>query len=456
MRVERFRTYSLLLMLIGISLIFFFMIKTFLVAIFLAVMLAGLFYPVYQRLVRWTKGHRSLSAFFCMGCILVICVVPLSIVMMLLANEAFQFYEWVDQQWGILKITERSLEKLESEGVPDDLLEKLESIKDYEVTVEEDFVDMLKATIGEEQTDRFKSLILKHAGQWESLIKDMDVWLERITILDYIDRFNWVEYLQQIDWQDKIGDIAKTVSSFLYQSIRGISKSAFRVAVVLGVMLFTMYYLFKDGRASLDRITYLIPLNRAHTELLISKFVSMIRATIKGTMVIGVIQGIIGGLTLWIFGVGSPVLWGVIMAVLSIIPLAGSTLVWGPAGIIRILTGHIGSGIAILAIGVAIISTIDNVLRPRLVGQDTTMHPLFIFFGTLGGISLFGIVGFLVGPIIAALFVTVWDIYGTEFKEQLEDSNKLAESAIPVEEDEAAPLPPESQCAEEPQESEDG
>jgi predicted PurR-regulated permease PerM len=107
------------------------------------------------------------------------------------------------------------------------------------------------------------------------------------------------------------------------------------------------------------------------------------------------------------------------MTILSIIPVAGSGLVWGPAGIIRILGGHVFSGVAILVIGVAIISTIDNVLRPRLVGQDTTMHPLFIFLGTLGGISLFGIVGFLVGPVVAALFVTIWDIYAIEFKEHL-------------------------------------
>ena len=187
MRAEHFRTYSLVLMLVGISLIFFFMIKTFLASIFLAVMLAGLFYPLYDRLVQWTRGHKSLSAFLCMACILLICVVPLSVVMMLLANEAFQFYEWVDQRW-------------------------------------------------------------------DSFIEDMKTWLEQMKVLEYMERFNWLDYLQRVDWQDNIGDIAKTVSAFLYQSIRGISRSAFRVVVVLGVMLFTIYYLFKDGQVYLARI----------------------------------------------------------------------------------------------------------------------------------------------------------------------------------------------------------
>lgn len=353
MRTEQFRTYALVLMLVGISLLFFLMIRTFLSAVVLAVMLAGLFYPVHRRLVRWTKGRRSLSAFLSVGLILLICVVPLSVVMTLLATEAFQFYQWVDQQWGDFRADQAS-------------------------------------------------------------------WLQGIRALDYLERFEWLGYLQGVDWHAKIGDIAKTVSRFLYQSIMGISRSAFRVLMVLGVMLFAMYYLFKDGEACLARVAYLIPLSRSHTQLLISKFLSMVRATVKGTMVVGIVQGLIGGLTLWVFGVAKPVLWGVIMTVLSVIPVAGAGLVWAPAGVIRILGGHVLSGVGILVVGFAIIGTIDNVLRPRLVGQDTTMHPLFIFLGTLGGISLFGMVGFLVGPVVAALFVTIWDIYAVEFREQLE------------------------------------
>ena len=194
------------------------------------------------------------------------------------------------------------------------------------------------------------------------------------------------------------------------------TQGAFNVIAMLFIMIFSMYYFFKDGPAFIEKFKRMSPLSDDYEDRLIEKFSSMTRATIKGTLVIAVIQGCLGGIAFWIFGVPSPLFWGLAMVILSIIPMVGSALVWLPAGIIKVATGSWGEGLGILVVGFGLISTIDNVLRPRLVGKDTAMHPLLIFFGTLGGISVFGIVGFIVGPIIAALFVTIWEIYASEFK----------------------------------------
>jgi predicted PurR-regulated permease PerM len=140
--------------------------------------------------------------------------------------------------------------------------------------------------------------------------------------------------------------------------------------------------------------------------------------------VIGAIQGLLGGLAFWIAGVPSPAIWGLIMILLSIIPMIGSTIVWLPAGIILLLVGDVWQGIFILSVGVGVISVIDNILRPKLVGKDTQMHPLLIFFATLGGIAFFGLPGFIIGPIIVSLFMALSEIYSIEFRDQLKEYNK--------------------------------
>jgi predicted PurR-regulated permease PerM len=156
-----------------------------------------------------------------------------------------------------------------------------------------------------------------------------------------------------------------------------------------------------------------------YEDLIAKKFISMAKATIKGTIIIGVIQGTMGGITFAICGVGSSVFWGTVMVILSIIPGIGAALIWAPALMIKMLTGHTGQGIGIL-IGGIVISMSDNFLRPLLIGKDTQMHSLLILFSTLGGIALFGIIGFILGPILAAVFLTVTEIYASEYGDELE------------------------------------
>ena len=211
--------------------------------------------------------------------------------------------------------------------------------------------------------------------------------------------------------QGAIGIFQKTyqsVASFLFLTI---------------VTFLTLYYFLIGGKELVRKIMFLSPLRDTHEKILIGKFISMSRATIKGTLVIGVIQGFIGGVLFAAVGIPSAVVWGVIMMFLSLIPMFGTGLVWLPAAIIMILLGHVWQGIVIFSIGFLIISTIDNLLKPKLVGKDTQMHPLIVLFSTLGGITLLGFLGFIIGPIIVALFITLWEIYEVEFKKQLKKYN---------------------------------
>ncbi|MCX8011999.1 MAG: AI-2E family transporter, partial [Desulfobacterota bacterium] len=221
------------------------------------------------------------------------------------------------------------------------------------------------------------------------------------------------------DWQASLQEIAQTSAKLLAKVINKASKSTFQVLVNLFLTFFAMYYFFRDGDKFIQRLSYLSPLAEKYKEALFVRFVSISRATIKGTLLVGLIKGFLGGLTFWLFGIGSPVLWGVVMAVLSVIPFLGAWLVMYPAALIMVIIGHIGTGIALFLICTVIISSIDNILQPRLVARGSGMHDLLIFFSTLGGISMFGAMGFIVGPIITAFFFSILEAYSIEFKTQL-------------------------------------
>ncbi len=159
---------------------------------------------------------------------------------------------------------------------------------------------------------------------------------------------------------------------------------------------------------------------------MVDKFVSVTRATVKGTLVIGIVQGGLAGLAFAVVGIKGAAFWGTVMAVLSIIPGVGTALIWIPAVIYLLAIGRVGAGIGLTIWCAAIVGTADNVLRPWLIGKDTKMSDLLILLGTLGGLVLFGAVGIIIGPIVAALFVTVWDIYGTAFKDILPEVRPIA------------------------------
>jgi predicted PurR-regulated permease PerM len=217
----------------------------------------------------------------------------------------------------------------------------------------------------------------------------------------------------------KAGQLVGHISGFLINRLRSVTLGTVNFIFMLFIMLYTMFFFLMDGDKLIDKILYYLPLEDHDERLMLDKFTSVTRATLKGTAVIGILQGGLAGAAFAVVGIHSAVFWGTIMAVLSFIPGIGTALVWVPAVIILAATGHPAKAIGLGVFCAAVVGSIDNLLRPILVGRDTQMHELMILFGTLGGIIMFGVVGIIIGPIIAALFVTVWEIYGVAFKDVL-------------------------------------
>jgi predicted PurR-regulated permease PerM len=249
----------------------------------------------------------------------------------------------------------------------------------------------------------------------------------------------FTEYLQKIPLYEemlpyhdqiirKAGELASRISAFLVNSLSAGAVGTVNYLFMFFVFLYSSYFFLIDGRVLLDRILYYLPLEDREEKRLLDRFTSVTRATLKGTAVIGMLQGGLAGLAFATVGIESAVFWGTVMAVLSIIPAVGSALIWVPAAIILAIGGSYFKAVGLALFCGLVVGSLDNVLRPRLVGKDTQMHDLMIFFGTLGGIALFGVIGFVVGPIIAALFVTIWDLYGEAFHDFLPGLNSEKES----------------------------
>jgi predicted PurR-regulated permease PerM len=237
-------------------------------------------------------------------------------------------------------------------------------------------------------------------------------------------------YLEKIPYYDNIlpyrdliiekaGQFVGTISSFLIDSLSSFTMVTIDAIFSSIIMLYVMFYFLTMGDVLLKKILFFLPLDDKDEQRLLIRFTSVTRATIKGTVIIGIMQGTLCGIAFAFAGIEGPVFWGSLMAVLSIVPAFGTAIIWLPALIVLVLTGNFTGGVilAILCGGVA--GNLDNIIRPRLVGKDTEMHDLFVLFGTLGGISMFGLLGIIIGPILAALFITIWEIYGDAFQEFL-------------------------------------
>lgn len=217
----------------------------------------------------------------------------------------------------------------------------------------------------------------------------------------------------------RLGEVVSGISSFLVNKLSSITFGTVNFLLMTFIMLYTLFYFFLDGDTLLKKILYYLPLQDTDERRMLDRFTSVTRATVKGTLVIGILQGGLAGLAFAAVGIPSSVFWGTLMTVLSVIPGIGSALIWVPAAVVLAIAGHGVKAIGLAVFCALVVGSLDNLLRPILVGKDTQMHELLIFFGTLGGLLMFGIPGFIIGPIIAALFATVWDIYGVAFQDML-------------------------------------
>jgi predicted PurR-regulated permease PerM len=240
-------------------------------------------------------------------------------------------------------------------------------------------------------------------------------------LTEHMQRLPFFEYLEPYRGLilEKMGELIGTTSNWIVAALSQATLGTANFLFMTFVFLYTMYFFQMDGGKLVSKILYYLPLNSDDESLMLNKFTSVTRATLKGSLVIGVLQGGLAGIAFAVVGIDNAVFWGALMALLSVIPSIGSALVWFPAAIMMIMQGNVAGGLGLMAFCGVIVGSLDNVLRPILVGKDTRMHELMIFFGTLGGIMMFGIAGIFIGPLIASLFVTIWELYGIAFDDYL-------------------------------------
>lgn len=353
MKIMHFNVYFFFLLLTGVGVAMFFILRPFLTAILAAAILAALFQGWYRSILRRTGNKPHVSATLTILLIAFIIIVPLFAIFGIAVNEANIAYD--------------------------------------------------RAVAGD------------GSGQ-----AAFDTFFVEVRSLPYADV---VFAGQPFDAQHIVGNLkgfSQTILGFVQALYQGIAQFVFW----LFAMFFSLFYFLIDGKSMVKYFMGVTPLRDEHEKLLIDKFVSMSRATLRGTLMVSIVQGFLGGVMFAVAGVPSPVIWGLIMTILSVIPLVGAGIVWLPAALILLLMGQVWQGVFMLAFGMGVISIVDNILRPKLVGRDTQMHPLMIFFATLGGIALFGFPGFIIGPIIASLALALLDIYAIEFGTQLEAYNE--------------------------------
>lgn len=234
------------------------------------------------------------------------------------------------------------------------------------------------------------------------------------------------ELLRNEEIRDYTISLLNKVLQFLTQKASDILFSLPKILIHMMIAIFTAYYLFKDGEELIRRATKVIPLKVHHQEQIVNQFGDVIYAVIYGSIVVAMIQGTLGAFGLWLFGIKSFIWWGVVMTFFAIIPFIGTWVVWFPASVYLAITGYlqgeaglIWRGIGLFVFGLFVISTIDNLLKPVIVGGKARVHPLLILVGVLGGLFVLGLIGIVVGPLLLALFQTLLSIYEKERRHHL-------------------------------------
>jgi len=220
----------------------------------------------------------------------------------------------------------------------------------------------------------------------------------------------------------ELSELALSVGKFLATNTMAFGGGAAQFLTNLALTLYLAFFLVRDGDCLKRIMIRAMPFGDHREELLFKKFAGVMRATVRGSLLIALAQGALGGLMFWFLDIRAPVLWGVVMTVLSLVPVVGAALVWVPAAIFLLISGNIWQGVTLLAYGAGVIGLADNLLRPALVGRDTKLPDFLVLLSTLGGFSLFGMDGFVTGPTLAVLFLTVWQIF-MEDRECRHDSN---------------------------------
>jgi predicted PurR-regulated permease PerM len=258
-------------------------------------------------------------------------------------------------------------------------------------------------------TQRIRTGEINFARYLQQIIGVLPLWL-----VNLLDRFGLGNMEAMLS---RIGQGAAQTGQLIATQALNIGQNTFDFLVSFALMLYMLYFFVRDGAALSKTVREALPMARPHTHFLLNKFTTVIRATIKGNVAVAAVQGALGGLAFWVLGVQGALLWAVLMAFLSLLPAVGAALVWLPVAIYFLATGHVWEGVSLIVFGVVVIGLVDNILRPILVGKDTQMPDYIVLMSTVGGMALFGVNGFVIGPVVAALFMATWDLFASSNEE---------------------------------------
>jgi predicted PurR-regulated permease PerM len=339
--------FGLLLITTGV---FLWMLGTYLFPVLWAIVIALVFYPVYEKLVVLVRHHTSIASLLTIIGVVLLVVIPLMFIGGLLVKESVSLYQ------GLVA----------------------------------------------SEADLSGTSLLVRATEFTA----------------YLEPYG----ISQAVVEERLRNGAATFSQVLAGSLVTFSQLTFSFIVQTAIMLYLLFFFLRDGMRLQKLLIHYLPLGDAYEKRLLVRFSETVRAVMKGTVAIALLQGIIGGTTFWLVGVANPVLWGVAMAVMAVIPVLGTAIIWLPAAVILIATGSLWSGVAILVVGGLIISTVDEFLRPILVGRGSKMPDAMVLLATIGGLATFGVSGFIVGPIIAAFFLSLWIIFEERYRSELAEN----------------------------------
>lgn len=231
----------------------------------------------------------------------------------------------------------------------------------------------------------------------------------------FFDKLNEALGISKVDVFTQVGEMVRRVSNLLYSNLAGLLRGITNIVIDFFLMLLVSFYLFIDGRSAADRLLSLSPMPASLNNKIKDEVLNTMRATLTGTVVLSLIQGILGGIGFWIFGVPNSPFWGTVMVFASVVPIFGTAVVWLPGGLFLLLSGMTEAGIGVMIWCLISALVCDNLLRPKLLGNVTHLHPLMIFFAVLGGLLLFGVVGLVLGPMVLALMLSLLEVYRLHF-----------------------------------------
>jgi len=331
------------ILLLFVTVAFTGLIGSFMLGVFWAAVLAIVFDPMYQRVLKWVKGKPALASGLTLVGVILIVIIPLSLIGIAVVSEALNISEKVES----------------GEWKPQEQISNIQALI----------------------PDKFA----KYGLDLENLRTQVTEWA---------------------------GNSSRQIAG----RVLGFTQGLLGMLVQCTITLYVLFFFFRDGKMLIKQLIYVLPIGDDKEIQLIRRFQSVARATVKGSILIALIQGVLGGILFLLLGVPGAVLWGALMIVAALLPI-GAVLVWGPIAALMALQGDYTGAIILVVVGALFIGLIDNLLRPRLVGNDTKMPDYLILLSTLGGLTWFGLSGFVLGPIIAALFVTCWQMMGDEFGE---------------------------------------